>query len=76
MDDDGQAGAARRRLARGTAPKTVAVAQQASRSVGAAASSVGAIVDEPARSIAEAVERLMSDREADEAISEWARPER
>ena len=28
--------------------------------------------EEPARSIVEAVERLMSEREAEEAIAEWA----
>lgn len=53
----------------------MAVAHQASQAAAGAASSIGAATDEPARSIAEAVERLVSDREADEAIAEWARGE-
>ena len=76
MDDDGQAGAARRRLARGTAPKAVAVAHQASQFAGAVVSGVRIATDEPARTIDEAVERLIGDREADEAVAEWARGEK
>jgi hypothetical protein len=71
MDDDGQAGAARRRLARGTAPKAVAGVRGIGKLAGAGGTTVGPS-EGPARSIVEAVERLMSEREAEEAIAEWA----
>jgi hypothetical protein len=76
MDDDGQAGAARRRLARGTAPKAAAGGRHAGDPAAVKMSSAGAAAETPAGSIVEAVERLMNDREADEAIAEWARAER
>jgi hypothetical protein len=76
MDDAGQAGAARRRLARGTAPKAVRGAGSVGDPAGAGTTSCGAAAEASAGSIAEAVERLMSDCEADEAIAEWARGER
>jgi hypothetical protein len=56
MDDEGQAGVARHRLAR-----ISRLARSEARG------------DEPARTIAEAIERLMRDREAAEAIAEWSR---
>lgn len=68
MDDDGQAGGVRRRLARGTAPKLAA----SDRGAGAHAGTSTAASSDVAGSIAEAVERLMSEREAEEAIAEWA----
>jgi hypothetical protein len=71
MDDDGQAGAVRKRLARGTAPKVVAGVRGAGKPAGAGGTVVGSS-EEPARSIVDAVERLMSEREAEEAIAEWA----
>ena len=76
MDDDGQAGAARRRLARGTAPKGVAGGRTVGDPAKVTTSSAGAAAtDAPAGSIVEAIERLMSDREAEEAIAEWDRRE-
>ena len=71
MDDDGQAGAVRKRLARGTAPKVVAGVRGTGKPGGVGGTLVGSC-EEPAHSIVEAVERLMSDREAEEAIAEWA----
>lgn len=71
MDDDGQAGATRRRLARGTAPKVVAGVGGTSKLAGAGGTT-GGPSEEAAHSIAEAVEKLMSEREAEEAIAEWA----
>lgn len=71
MDDERQAGAVRKRLARGTAPKVLAGVRGIGKPAGAGGTVVGSC-EEPARSIVEAVERLMSDRDAEEAIAEWA----
>jgi hypothetical protein len=71
MDDDGQAEATRRRLARGTAPKVVTRVSSRGELAGARGATSGSS-KEPARSIVEAVERLMNEREAEEAIAEWA----
>ena len=74
MSDDGGPGEARHRLARGTAPRPVA---DTSAGVPAAAVAVGSarlsasLGEEPARSIQEAVERLIDAVESDAAIAEW-----
>lgn len=76
MSDDGGSGEARHRLARGTAPRPLADTSvgvpAAAVAVGSARVSAGAGArDEPARSIQEAVERLIDAVESDAAIAEW-----
>lgn len=73
MDDDGRTGEGRARMARGTARNAVATPRRTVRSATIAPSTGMAAAEEPARSIAEAVERLVAAREADEALAEWMR---
>jgi len=74
MDDDGRSGEARGRVARGTMPHTV-TSQRRTAGVAAPIAQPSA-ADEPARSITEAIERLVAAEEADEAVAEWMQGER
>ena len=81
MDDDSLVSPdreARARLARGTTPNAMAGGEpRAGSEPGADQAAQTATDSEPARSIREAVERLVSAREADDdAVAEWARGER
>ncbi|HEY0478975.1 MAG TPA: hypothetical protein VGD37_15760 [Kofleriaceae bacterium] len=68
MDDDGRPPETRVRMARGTAPSALT-----SRTTvdGSGPVALRAAPEEPAGSIAEAVERLVAAKEADEALAEW-----
>jgi hypothetical protein len=72
MDDDGRAGELRARRARGTMPNEVTGQPQSGR-VAVVPVIPGAASDEPARSIGEAIERLVASVEIDEAVAEWSR---
>lgn len=71
MDDDGQAGSRRTRLARGTKPNALTGKDARGSGPVPAGGAPGRAGHAPARSIHEAVEQLIETQEADEAIAEW-----
>lgn len=59
-------------MARGTAPRVATEAVDA-KPCGHVSAAQASTTDEPAHSIAEALEQLIRAREVEEAIAEWAR---
>lgn len=71
LDDDGRSGEARTRMARGTAPNAVTDARGVPAAAPIAQGTAGDEPGEPARTITEAIERLIAAEEAADAIAEW-----